>query len=132
MDGHSQRSVVSGSTSRLWSETSGGPQRSVLLPLPFNIFLSDTESGIKCKFEDDTKLSGTVDLTEGRDVIQTDLGKCEKFALENLVMFNKAKCKVLLHLGHRQKKSMYTDWKKNMRVALARGTWVSCGMKSRT
>ena len=44
---------------------------------------------------DDAKLSGTVDLLEGRDVIQRDLDWLEELACVNLMKFNKAKCKVL-------------------------------------
>jgi len=42
----------------------------------FNIFLSDLARGIKhfiSKFADDIKLSGAVDMKEGRDTIQKDL-----------------------------------------------------------
>ena len=44
---------------------------------------------------DNTKLSTVADTTEGNDVMQKDLDILEKRAHENLVKFNKAKCKVL-------------------------------------
>ncbi|GAB0210385.1 hypothetical protein GRJ2_003504300 [Grus japonensis] len=74
-----------------------------------SIFVGNTDSGIACalsKFADDTKLCGVDDTLEGRDAVQRNLDRPERWACANRMKFNKAKCKVL-HVGRGNPKHNY-------------------------
>ncbi|GAB0183249.1 mitochondrial enolase superfamily member 1 [Grus japonensis] len=87
---------------------SGIPQGLVWGPTLFNT-VGNTDNGNKhtlSKFADGTKLHGVTDALEGRDAIQRDLGRLERWAHVNLMKFNKTSCKGL-HVGWGNPKHNY-------------------------
>ncbi|PKU47850.1 hypothetical protein llap_1830 [Limosa lapponica baueri] len=66
-----------------------------------------TKNYKKIKLQDSkTKLCGMLNMLEGRDAIQRDLDRLERWDHGNLMKFNQAKCKVL-HMGHCNPKHKY-------------------------
>ncbi|CAM5130292.1 unnamed protein product [Natator depressus] len=107
--------VINRSVSSWQLVSSGIPQGSVLGPVLFNFLVNDLDDGIPCtlnKFASDTKLGGKIDMLEGRDSVQSVLGKLEDWAKRNLMRFNKDKCGVL-HLGWKNPRHCHrlgSDW----------------------
>lgn len=67
---------------------------------------------------DGTKLCGEVDAVEGRDAIQRDCDRLERWASMNHTQFNKAKHKVT-HIPN-----MNIGWpEKDLRATLLRRSW---------
>ena len=89
------------------------------------MFINDIDSGIDwtvSKFADNTRLGGVVDVPEGRDGIQRDLDKLERWACVNLMRFNKVKCKVL-HMCQGNAWYQYGLMINRLSAALQRKTW---------
>lgn len=73
---------------------------------------------LRSTFLDDAKLCGVFDTYKGRDAIQGDLDRLERWAYVDLINFNKAKCKAGAI------PNMNTGWGMNgVRAPLRRRTW---------
>ncbi|KAJ7409329.1 rna-directed dna polymerase from mobile element jockey-like [Willisornis vidua] len=86
--------------------TSGISQGLVLGMVLFSIYVSEMDYGIECilrKSADDTQLCGAFNMLEGRDAIQKDQDRLERWTHVKLMTCNKDK---VLHLSWTNHKHM--------------------------
>ena len=84
--------------------TSGVPQRSVLEPVLFLIYINDLDVGINCgikKFADDTKIYGKVNDANGISTMQSNLDTLMAWSIKWGMEFNVGKCKCMQLGKHR-------------------------------
>ena len=99
-----QRVVVDGEVSNWKSVFSGVPQRSILGPLLFLIYiytndLDNNITSIVLKFADDIKVFRKVNNDGDKQHLQNDLDRLVKWSEKWQMLFNFGKCKCL-HIGH--------------------------------
>ena len=86
-----QRVIVEGEISNWKPVLSGVPQRSVLGPILFLIFINDLDDDLSSKvlkFADDTKVFRTVKTDTDKETLQDDLTKLVKWSEKWQMLFN--------------------------------------------
>ena len=104
-----QRVNINGKTSNWADVLSGVPQRSVLGPLLFLIYINDIDDGIISKiwkFADDTKICKNIKNERDVEILRKDLEQLYKWSEDWQMLFNLDKC-VVIHMGNKNKKCLY-------------------------
>ena len=99
--------IISDTKSSWRLVTSGLPQRSMLDPILFNMFINSLHDGADCilgKFGDNRKPGGVADTPKCCAAIQRSLSRLEKCAIRNLMKFSKVK---VLQLGRNNPMHQY-------------------------
>ena len=100
LSGRCQRVTVHGATSTPLPITSGVPQGSLLAPFLFSVYINDLPDNISIStgvglYADDTKLHRCVQNRNDALALQLDIQSLHCWSNENMMSFNKSKCKVL-------------------------------------
>ena len=100
LSGRCQRVTVRGATSTPLPITSGVPQGSLLAPFLFSVYINDLPDNISIStgvglYADDTKMHRCVQNRNDALALQSDIQSLHCWSNENMMSFNKSKCKVL-------------------------------------
>ena len=107
---HVQQVSVNGINSEWANETTGIPQRSVLGPILFVLYINDLPENIVSNvymFANDTKVFKTINSQDDQQRLQNDLDYLKSWPSKWFLRFHQDKCN-LMHIGKQYSKSMHT------------------------